>query len=87
MLPRVEEKTPPDSYDPLISIVALPKTLERQFSRTFTRVYFGKQSDKVAWYTLVDSDRAKIKSDERMNFTRENCRMVLIGGHRDDVLG
>jgi hypothetical protein len=58
----------------LISIVALQETLERQFNRTFTREYLARLSDKVARQTLMEIDRARI--EERMNFTRENYRMV-----------
>jgi hypothetical protein len=79
ILPPVEEKLrrairDARAKDPLISIVALQETLERQFNRTFTREYLAKLSDKVARQTLVEIDRAKI--EERMNFTRENYRMV-----------
>jgi hypothetical protein len=60
--------------DPIIPITKLQEKLERHFNRTFARNYLSKMSEKVARETLVEIDRAKI--EDRMNFTRENYRMM-----------
>jgi hypothetical protein len=60
--------------DPLISVVALLESLERQFNRTFTRKYIAKLAMKVERQALAEADRTKL--EERMQFTRENYRMM-----------
>src|SRR3954452_2702451 len=48
--------------DPLIPITKLQENLERHFNRTFAREYLTKLSEKVARQTLVELDRARLKS-------------------------
>jgi hypothetical protein len=60
--------------DPLVSVVALQEQLEKQFSRTFSRKYIAKLALKVERQALSEADRTQI--EERMNFTRENYRMM-----------
>jgi hypothetical protein len=60
--------------DPLISVVALQAQLEKEFNRTFTRKYIAKLAQKVERQGLVEADRTKL--EERINFTRENYRMM-----------
>jgi hypothetical protein len=70
ILPPVEEKLrrairEARAKTPLISIVALQETLERQFNRTFTREYLAKLSDKVEnaqWY-FTSSQHGQKKPD------------------------
>jgi hypothetical protein len=60
--------------DPLISVVALQEQLEKQFNRTFSRRYVAKLAFKVERQAFVEADRTKL--EERMQFTRENYRMM-----------
>jgi hypothetical protein len=60
--------------DPLISVVALQEQLEQRFNRTFSRKYIAKLAMKVERQGLVEADRTKL--EERMQFTRENYRMM-----------
>jgi hypothetical protein len=60
--------------DPLISVVDLQQQLEKQFARTFTRKFIAKLAMKVERQALSEADRTKI--EERMQFTRENYRMM-----------
>jgi hypothetical protein len=79
IVPEIEQKIRREirdarAKDPLVTIVALQEQLEKKFDRTFSRKYLAKLSHKVARQTLIEIDRAKI--EQRMNFTRENYRMV-----------
>jgi hypothetical protein len=60
--------------DPLVSVVALQEQLEKQFTRTFSRKYIAKLATKVERQGLIEADRTKL--EERMQFTRENYRMM-----------
>jgi len=60
--------------DPLITVSGLEHALEKHFQRGVSRQYVSKIADKVAREALVQSDRTQI--EERMNFTRENHRMM-----------
>jgi hypothetical protein len=62
------------AIDPLISVVALQEQLEKQFARTFSRKYIAKLAMKVERQGLIEADRTKL--EERMQFTRENYRMM-----------
>lgn len=48
--------------------------LEKHFQRGFSHQYVSKIADKVAREGLIEIDRTKI--EERMQFTRENYRMM-----------
>jgi len=52
----------------------LEHALERHFNRGFSHQYVSKIADKVARESLIVADRTQI--EERMNFTRENYRMM-----------
>jgi len=60
--------------DPLVSVVALQEQLEKKFNRTFSRKYIAKLAMKVERQALAEADRTKI--EERMQFTRENYRLM-----------
>ena len=60
--------------DPLISVARLEKALEDHFRRGVSHNYVSKIADKVAREGLIEVDRTSI--EERMNFTRENYRMM-----------
>jgi acyl-CoA reductase-like NAD-dependent aldehyde dehydrogenase len=60
--------------DPLVTVVDLQEQLEKQFNRTFSRKYIAKLAMKVERQALVEADRTKL--EERMQFTRENYRMM-----------
>jgi hypothetical protein len=60
--------------DPLITVAGLEKALQKRFDRGFSHQYVSKIADKVAREGLIDADRTQI--EERMNFTRENYRMM-----------
>jgi hypothetical protein len=58
----------------LITVSGLEKALEDHFQRGFSHQYVTKIADKVAREGLIEIDRTKI--EQRMNFTRENYRMM-----------
>jgi hypothetical protein len=60
--------------DPLASESKLEAALEKHFQRGFSHQYVSKIADKVAREALIQADRTQI--EERMNFTRENYRMM-----------
>src|SRR5258708_28736658 len=62
------------ALDPLISVSALERRLEKKFNHGFSRRYIARLADKVARQALVEADRTKI--EERLAFTRENYRIV-----------
>lgn len=79
VLPPVEEEIrrvvrDERAKDPLITVSGLEHALEAHFQRGFSHQYVSKIADKVAREGLIESDRTKI--EERMNFTRENYRMM-----------
>jgi len=79
VLPPVEEQIrriirDERAKDPLIIVLGLEHALEAHFQRGFSHQYVSKITDKVAREGLIESDRTKI--EERMNFTRENYRMM-----------
>jgi hypothetical protein len=79
VLPPVEEEIrriilDERAKDPLITVLGLEHALEKHFQRGFSHQYVSKIADKVAREGLVEMDRTKI--EERMNFTRENYRMM-----------
>jgi hypothetical protein len=79
ILPPIEEeirRTVRDARakDPLISVSGLKGVLESHFHRGFSHQYVSKIADKVMREALVQLDRTKIQ--QRMNFTRENYRMM-----------
>jgi hypothetical protein len=79
ILPAIEEEIrrvvrDARAKDPLITVSGLEKTLEAHFKRGFSHQYVSKIADKVFREALVRIDRTKI--NERMNFTRENYRMM-----------
>jgi hypothetical protein len=79
ILPPVEEQIrrivrDARAKDPLITVSGLEKTLEAHFKRGFSHQYVSKIADKVMREALVQLDRTKIQ--QRMNFTRENYRMM-----------
>jgi hypothetical protein len=79
VLPPVEEEIrrvvrDERAKDPLISVGRLEKALEKHFQRGFSHQYVSKIADKVAREGLIQADRTQI--EERMNFTRENYRMM-----------
>jgi hypothetical protein len=79
ILPPVEEEIrrvvrDERAKDPLISVSRLEAALEKHFNRGFSHQYVSKIADKVAREGLIMADRTKI--EERMNFTRENYRMM-----------
>jgi hypothetical protein len=79
VLPPVEEEIrrvvrDERAKDPLISVGRLEKALEKHFGRGFSHQYVSKIADKVARESLIQADRTQI--EERMNFTRENYRMM-----------
>lgn len=53
---------------------ALEQRLENKFKRGFSFRYVAKLADKVARQSLIEADHTKIA--ERLNFTRENYRLV-----------
>ena len=62
------------AIDPLITVSALEERLEETFKRGFSYRYVAKLADKIARQSLIKADRTKI--EERLNFTRENYRIV-----------
>ena len=79
ILPPVEEEIrrilrDERAKDPLISVARLKAALEEHFDRGFSHQYVSKIADKVAREGLIEADRTRI--DERLNFTRENYRMM-----------
>jgi hypothetical protein len=79
VLPPVEEEIrrivrDERAKDPLASVSKLKAALERHFNRGFSHQYVSKIADKVAREALIQADRTQI--EERMNFTRENYRMM-----------
>jgi hypothetical protein len=79
ILPPVEEEIrriirDARAKDPLITVAGLEKALEEHFQRGFSHQYVSKIADKVAREALMVADRTQI--EERMNFTRENYRMM-----------
>jgi hypothetical protein len=60
--------------DPLITVIGLQSKPETHFNHTFHRDYVAKLTHKVSRQTLVELDRTRL--EERMNFTRENYRMM-----------
>ncbi len=60
--------------DPLITVSGLEHGIEADFQRGFSHQYVSKIADKVAREGLIEADRTQI--EDRMNFTRENCRMM-----------
>jgi hypothetical protein len=79
VLPAVEEEIrrvvrDARARDPLISVAGLKTVLEKHFDRGFSHQYISKIADKVAREALIVADRTQI--EERMNFTRENYRMM-----------
>jgi hypothetical protein len=79
ILPPVEEQIrrvvrDERAKDPLITVSGLEKALEKHFNRGFSHQYVSKIADKIAREALVVADRTQI--EERMNFTRENYRMM-----------
>jgi hypothetical protein len=79
ILPPVEEEIrrivrDERAKDPLITVSGLEAALEKHFERGFSHQYVSKIADKVAREGLVDTDRTRI--EDRMNFTRENYRMM-----------
>src|ERR1700730_15894941 len=79
ILPPVEEEIrrvvrDERAKDPLITVSGLEHALEKHFERGFSHQYVSKIADKVAREGLIEADRTRI--EERMNFTRENYRMM-----------
>jgi hypothetical protein len=79
VLPPVEEEIrrivrDERAKDPLASVSKLEAALEKHFQRGFSHQYVSKIADKVAREGLIQADRTQI--EERMNFTRENYRMM-----------
>jgi hypothetical protein len=79
ILPHVEEQIrriirDAPAKDPLITVLGLKHALEKHFNRGFSHQYVSKIADKVAREALIVADRTQI--EERMNFTRENYRMM-----------
>jgi hypothetical protein len=79
VLPPVEEEIrriirDERAKDPLITVSGLKGKLEDHFRRGFSHQYVSKLADKVAREAMVQADRTQI--EERMNFTRENYRMM-----------
>jgi len=79
VLPPVEEKIRSTIRDaqaikPLITVSELHEHLENTFGRGFSRKYVKKLSEKVHRQALIQADRTQL--EERMNFTRENYRMM-----------
>jgi hypothetical protein len=79
VLPPVEEQIrrivrDERAKDPLASVSKLEASLEKHFQRGFSHQYVSKIADKVAREGLIQADRTQI--EERMNFTRENYRMM-----------
>jgi hypothetical protein len=79
VLPPVEEQIrrlirDERAKDPLITVSGLEHALEKHFQRGFSHQYVSKIADKVSREGLIEMDRARI--EERMNFTRENYRMM-----------
>jgi hypothetical protein len=79
VLPPVEEQIrriirDERAKDPLITVLGLEHALEKHFQRGFSHQYVSKIADKVARESLIVADRTQI--EERMNFTRENYRMM-----------
>jgi hypothetical protein len=79
ILPAVEEQIrrvirDERAKDPLITVLGLEHALEKHFNRGFSHQYVSKIADKVAREALIVADRTQI--EERMNFTRENYRMM-----------
>jgi hypothetical protein len=60
--------------DPLITVSGLEKAPEEHFQRGFSHQYVTKIADKVAREGLIEIDCTQI--EQRMNFTRENYRMM-----------
>jgi hypothetical protein len=79
ILPAVEEEIrrvvrDERAKDPLITVLGLEHALEKHFKRGFSHQYVSKIADKVARESLIVANRTQI--EERMNFTRENYRMM-----------
>jgi hypothetical protein len=79
VLPPVEEEIrrivrDARAKDPLIRVAGLKAVLEDHFKRGFSHQYVSKIADKVAREGLIEADRTKL--DERLQFTRENYRMM-----------
>ena len=79
ILPPVEEKIrrtirDAQARDPLINVSGVQKELQRKMHRTFDRTYRKRLCEKVARESRIEVDRAQI--EDRMNFTRENYRMM-----------
>src|SRR5260370_33030029 len=79
VLPTVEEEIrriirDERAKDPLITVSGLEHALEKHFDRGFSHQYVSKIADKVSREGLIEMDHTRI--EERMNFTRENYRMM-----------
>jgi hypothetical protein len=79
ILPAIEEEIrrvirDERAKDPLITVARLEHALEKHFNRGFSHQYVSKIADKVVREGLIQADRTQI--EERMNFTRENYRMM-----------
>lgn len=79
ILPPFEEKIRSKIRDelakkPTLSISALKDQLEIEFGRDFHHTYVTKLVHKISKEQLQNVDRTKIQ--ERINFTRENYRMM-----------
>jgi hypothetical protein len=79
VLPPVEEQIrriirDERAKDPLVTVSGLEHALEKHFQRGFSHQYVSKIADKVSREGLIEMDRTRI--EERMNFTRENYRMM-----------
>ncbi len=62
------------ALDPVATLPQLTETLSKRLNHSFDPRYFKKLRDKSVRQTLMEADRTQI--EERMNFTRENYRMM-----------
>jgi len=62
------------ALDPIATIPQLTETLSKRLNHSFDPRYIKRLRDKIGRQALVEYDRAKI--EDRMNFTRENYRMI-----------
>ncbi len=79
ILPPFEDKIRSSIRDelakkPIITMTALKEQLEKEYGRDFHFSYLRKLVGKVRNEMTVELDRTRI--EERMNFTRENYRML-----------
>lgn len=79
ILPPFEDKIRSSIRDelakkPIITMTALKEQLEKEYGRDFHFSYLRKLVGKVRNEMTVEFDRTRI--EERMNFTRENYRMM-----------